>query len=119
MEQEAEYKDFVSADAIDLMKKMIEKNVKLRLTANEVLAHPWLQDIDTQINIFDEQEKQLILKEFTYIIQKGKLNGQDKRPEDLNTEFTEQSINNTKDDILLKNLSTKSVVLAPFNTREA
>ena len=55
MEQEAEYKDFVSADAIDLMKKMIEKNVKLRLTANEVLAHPWLEDIDTQINIFDEQ----------------------------------------------------------------
>jgi hypothetical protein len=50
------------------MKRMIEKNVKLRLTANEVLAHPWLQDIDMQVNIFDEQEKQLILKEFTYII---------------------------------------------------
>ena len=101
------------------MKNMIEKNVSKRFTANEVLAHPWLQDIDTEIDIFDEQEKQLIMKEFTYILQKNKIKNQkDKRPEDLNTEFTEHSISATKDGELLKNLSTKSVVLAPFNTRE-
>ena len=68
-------------------------NVSKRLTANEVLAHPWLKDIDENIDIFDEQEKQLILKEFTYILQKSKIRERDDvKPEDINTEFTEQSI---------------------------
>lgn len=60
------------------------------------------------------------MKEFTYILQKYKIKDKpDKNPEDLNTQFTEHSISQTQDDQLLKNLSTKSVVLAPFNTREA
>lgn len=68
-------------------------NVSKRLTANEVLSHPWLKDIDENIDIFDEQEKQLILKDFTYILQKSKIRERDDvKPEDINTEFTEQSI---------------------------
>ena len=60
LEQKIDYKDIVSEDAIDLMKKMIEINASKRLTANEVLAHPWLRDANVDIDIFDEQEKQLI-----------------------------------------------------------
>ena len=72
---------------------MIEMNVQKRLTANEVLAHPWLKNINEDIDIFDEQEKQLILKDFTYILHKSKIKDRaDTRPEDVNTEFTEQSI---------------------------
>jgi hypothetical protein len=75
------------------MKCMIEMNVQKRLTANEVLAHPWLKNINEDIDIFDEQERQLILKDFTYILHKGKIKDRaDTRPEDVNTEFTEQSI---------------------------
>ena len=51
------------------MRKMLQKDVKKRLNAIEVLNHPWLtEDVDTEINIFDEQEKNLIKKEFTYLL---------------------------------------------------
>ena len=39
--QEIEYKDTASPEAIDLMKKMLEKKPKLRATAYEVLQHSW------------------------------------------------------------------------------
>lgn len=39
-----------------------------------------------------------------------------RKPDDLNTEFTEHSINNTEND-LLKNNSSRSVILCPFNTQ--
>ena len=75
------------------MQCMIEPNVSKRLTANEVLSHPWFKETNDEIDIFDEQEKQLILKDFTYVLQKGKIKDRaDVKPEDLNTEFTEQSI---------------------------
>ena len=51
------------------MRKMLQKDVKKRLNAIEVLNHPWLADEpDQEINIFDEQEKNLIKKEFTYLL---------------------------------------------------
>ena len=51
------------------MKKMLSKDVNKRLTAIEVLGHPWLnEDLDEKVNIFDEQEKNLIRKEFTYLL---------------------------------------------------
>ena len=39
--QELEYKDTASPEAIDLMKKMLEKKPRLRATAYEVLQHSW------------------------------------------------------------------------------
>jgi hypothetical protein len=50
-----------------------------------------------QINIFDEQELELIKKEFTYVTQKAKLKElkATRKADDLNTEFTEHSINST------------------------
>ena len=57
-------------------------------------------------------------KEFTYLVQKGKLR-QDasRKPEDLNTEFTEHSIGALSDQGIQKNSSTRSVILCPFNSR--
>ena len=49
---------------------MLEKNSSKRLTAKEILYHPWFDDVEPEIDIFDEQEKNLIRKEFTYILQK-------------------------------------------------
>ena len=73
-DQELEYKDTISKEAIDLMKHMLAKSPKHRATALEVLSHKWLsEEIDDKINIFDEQELDLIRKEFTYVLQKKKL----------------------------------------------
>ena len=105
--------------ARDLMQNMLEKSVSKRLTAKEVLFHPWFDDVESEINIFDEQEKNLIRKEFTYILQKMKLKDkEDRSPYDLNTEFTEHSIGANSDTGLLKNSSTRSVILCPFNSRQ-
>lgn len=61
----------------------------------------------------------MIKKDFTYVLQKNKIRERtDVLPDDLNTEFTEHSISASHQDSLLKNNSTKSVVLAPFNSRE-
>ena len=133
MNQEIEFKkELVSQEAIDLMKLMLQKIPKQRATAEEVLCHPWLATEDensAHIDIFDEQELDLIRKEFTYVVQRGKLKqlkeqreGDEmqmqasRRPDDLNTEFTECSIM-THENSLLKNDSTRSVILCPFNTQ--
>ena len=69
MNQEIEYKDTASKQAIDLMKIMLQKIPKQRATAQDVLSHPFLnEEIDEHIDIFDEQELDLIRKEFTYVL---------------------------------------------------
>lgn len=70
LNQEIEYKkDIVSEKAIDLMKIMLQKAPQKRATAEDVLAHDWLNDdMDQHIDIFDEQELELIRKEFTYVV---------------------------------------------------
>ena len=74
MNQDIEYKDTVSKEAISVMKMMLQKKPNQRAIAEEILMHPWLNDnIDEHIDIFDEQELQLIRKEFTYVLQKKKL----------------------------------------------
>ena len=53
---------------------MLQKQPNKRATAEDVLAHDWLNDeLDQHIDIFDEQELELIRKEFTYVVQKKKL----------------------------------------------
>lgn len=138
--QEIEYKrdTGVSNEAIDLMKMMLQKAPNKRATAEDVLSHIWFHNDqegeDTKnINIFDEQELELIRKEFTYVVQKKKLKefkdmkdkankeGDDvslasRKPNDLNTEFTECSVQ-THENTLMKNDSSRSVILCPFNTQ--
>jgi len=112
-----EYKDTASEEARDLMMRMLQKNPNKRLTAEEVLDHAWFDEVDEQVNIFDEQELDLIKKEFTYVCQKAKLKElKQRKPDDLNTEFTEHSIN-SNENTLMKNNSSRSVILCPFNTQ--
>jgi len=115
-----EFKDTASESARDLMQRMLQRNPNKRLTAEEVLGHPWMDDVDEHLNIFDEQELDLIRKEFTYVSCKAKLrelpNADVERDQfNLNTEFTEHSVTSTQDE-LLRNNSSRSVILCPFNS---
>ena len=98
---------------------MLEVDVKKRPTAEEVLQHAWFDGVDNSLNIFNEQEKNLMKKEFTYVMRKTLLSEQKNRSQsDLNTEFTEHSIGAVSAQGLQKNSETKEVMLCPFNSRQ-
>ena len=45
-------KEDISEDARDLMSRMLERNVRKRITCEEILKHKWFDDIDENIDIF-------------------------------------------------------------------
>ena len=78
-----------------------------RLTAEEVLKHRWFENTPDFMDIMDEQEKDLIRREYFMRENEAK----------LNTQFTEFSICSDKSgDPVQDNLSEKSVVFCPFNS---
>mmetsp|Transcript_1081 Transcript_1081/g.1061 ORF Transcript_1081/g.1061 Transcript_1081/m.1061 type:complete len:132 (-) Transcript_1081:165-560(-) len=59
-------KDDISEESRDLLKNLLQRDPQLRLTIPEILAHPWMQGIEDQMTLFNEQELQLIRDEFTF-----------------------------------------------------
>lgn len=93
-----------------------------RITSEEILEHPWFQDTKEFIeDVFTETEKERIKREFSYK-DTSNLNwntnwqhfelGELKRDDEC---FSEHGLESSNDS-LLKNNSTKSLVLAPFNS---
>ena len=106
----------LSKEAKNLLDGLLNKNPKKRLTINEILNHPWLKDIENKKqnvklkhHLFTKAE--LLIMSKTYIdYRKAKI-------EDLIENFTisnlikNESIKNNN-----KNITTKSSILAPYNT---
>ena len=102
----------LSPDLTDLLSKILTTDMRARLSATDILKHPWFADTPTYLDIFDEQEKDLILSEFTVTTPV-------EQQQDclINTNFTECSIeSHLTTGNLLKNSSSRSVVFCPFNT---
>ena len=49
-----------------LLKGLLEKDPAKRMTVPEILKHPWFKNLEKSMQIFNEQEKEKILNEFTY-----------------------------------------------------
>ena len=104
----------ISKEANDLLNGLLNKNPEKRLTCEEILNHPWLQNNNSEIydnnkyNLFTKAEMTMLSK--TYIdYRKGIL-------EDLRENFT---ITNLKIDEIKeneKNVTAKSSILDPFNS---
>ena len=103
-------KDEISVEAKDIIQKMLECDPKKRITIEEILTHKWLEDVDEKTSLFSDAEKEAIKKEYS-CRKKSKAEGEG----ETNTLFTEQNIDSTQND-LTKNITTKSVILAPFNS---
>jgi len=58
--------DGVSEEARNLISVCLEKDPAKRITVSEILSHKWLQDVDENLQLFTEQEKDYIKNEFTY-----------------------------------------------------
>jgi len=105
----------ISNEAKHLMKAMLNIDPKQRINVTKILEHPWLQIPDDAPEIFNDEEKAIVKKEFIYSNPKCP-NRSEKidpkvEPWDCFTELNLDSNNQT-----LRNESEKSVILAPFNS---
>lgn len=108
-------KEEVSDEAKSLMKAMLNTDPNTRITISRILAHPWLKPPATPIEIFNQEERDVVKKEFIYNNPK-----QPNRSEPINEQvepwdcFTELNLDSINE--VLRNESEKSVILAPFNS---
>jgi len=94
----------ISATARDLLTGMLECNPYKRITATEIITHKWMEGIQEHISLFTEEEKKTLNQEYDMM--------------EENSLFTEQAIDSTMND-LSKNNTSKSLILAPFNTKQS
>lgn len=105
-------KEDVSANARNLLRGLLEINPEKRLTIKQIYEHPWLKSMDSQVQLFNDEEREMIKKEYTYNdVSRYNRNENEEVPVDCFTEHNFESIYST-----LKNHSSKSIILAPFNS---
>lgn len=110
--------DEASDSAKDLLRKILNVNEDERYTIEDILNHEWMQNIKPKDNIFNTEELEEIDNDFN--ISQAKNIYQLYKQNTFTTEihdipFTEGNLNSTQN-ALIKNVTTKSVVLAPFNS---
>ncbi|CDW72434.1 protein kinase domain containing protein [Stylonychia lemnae] len=128
----------LSEDVKSLLKSLLEPSPDKRITIEGIQQHQWLLEISDQqdIEIFTQQELETIRKDFTYQdmsryqrnkLLKMKIEKQNQENGGANgcgaggivtTEenlFTEHALDSTQN-VLMRNCTTKSVILAPFNS---
>ena len=109
-----DYKEIkgISIEAEDLLKNILEVDPNKRFKIEEILNHPWLINFDFNFwknqNLFTNAEYVLLAKsnvDYRNIAFK----------EDMIENFDIRNLD-TIEDIINKNVNTKSLILAPFNT---
>eukprot|EP01022_Parablepharisma_sp_SALTPOND_P025584 TRINITY_DN5_c0_g2_i1.p1 TRINITY_DN5_c0_g2~~TRINITY_DN5_c0_g2_i1.p1 ORF type:complete len:1045 (-),score=116.51 TRINITY_DN5_c0_g2_i1:7703-10837(-) len=102
-------KDGITDEAKDLLRRMLECDPRRRIPIPAIFKHKWMQG-DMKAVIFTEEEIEAVMKEYEYTRKEGNIENR--------TLFTEQNIDSTVND-LTKNITTKSIILAPFNSTKS
>jgi serine/threonine protein kinase len=97
-----------------MLRGLLEINPHKRLNYEQILKHPWLEDYDESLQLFNDQEREMIKKEYTYNDASRYNRNENEDPVDCFTEHNIDSVYNT-----LKNCSEKSIILAPFNSTQS
>ena len=117
--KEPKHIEKISDEARDLLKGLLNKNPNERLTIDQILNHPWLK--------MDENYKQnnkkyhLFTKAEMIMLSKTYIDYRNGALEDLKENFTFSNLkaketNKNGKENKMKNISTKSSLLAPYNT---
>ena len=101
----------ISEDARDLLRQLLEIDPRKRITIRKIYKHPWFQNIDNTVQLFNDNERELIKKEYTYNDQSRYNRNENEEPVDCFTQHNIESQYST-----LRNHSSKSIILAPFNS---
>ena len=107
----------ISTDAKDLLNGILNKDPNKRFTIEQILCHPWLNSSNKNknLNLFTQAEKILMSK--TYVDYRKEASDELKESfslSNLNFDFNEED--KKSDDLILKNDSSKSSILTPYNT---
>ena len=126
-------KDDISESSRDLLKNLLQRDPNQRMSIPDILNHPWMQGIEGEMTLFNDQELQQIRDEYTFA--NTTRYNRNTKPSQMNLDplesersrnsealqelpsdcFTEQRLDSCEDE-MLRNVSTKSVILAPFNS---
>jgi serine/threonine protein kinase len=107
-------KDDISIEARNLLRGLLEVNPEKRLNIKQIYRHKWLDDIDTDLQLFNELERDMIRKEYTYNDPRRYNRNENEEPVDCFTEHHLESVYNS-----LQNVTSKSIILAPFNSTQS
>ena len=107
----------ISDEARDLLKGLLNKNPNKRLTIEQILNHPWLQ---TDEKKGKNKKHHLFTKAEIIMLSKTYIDYRNGSIDDLKENFTLSNLKKdketNKDKNKIKNISTKSSLLAPYNT---
>jgi serine/threonine protein kinase len=108
----------ISDEARDLLKGLLNKNPHKRLTIDQILNHPWLKS-DEKI-IKNNKKYHLFTKAEMIMLSKTYIDYRNGLIDDLKENFTISNLkmekNNKNGENKDKNITTKSSLLAPYNT---
>jgi serine/threonine protein kinase len=109
----------ISDEARDLLKGLLNKNPRKRLTIEQILNHPWLME-NSKKN-FKNKKYHLFTKAEMIMLSKTYIDYRNSLIEDLKENFTISNLKlenkeNPDKTKKLKNITTKSSLLAPYNT---
>ena len=119
-----EYKkiDDVSDQVNDLISKILEKNPSKRYTIDQILEHPWLnnanndEEIDYEFEIKNVNKYHLFTNAEMILLAKTHIDYRNAQKKDLAENFTLKNLYTIEDKINNKNVDTKSLILAPYNS---
>jgi serine/threonine protein kinase len=97
-----------------MLRGLLEINPHKRFSYEQINSHPWLADLDPSLQLFNQHERELIKKEYTYNDPSRYNRNENEEPIDCFTEHNIDSVYNT-----MKNCSEKSIILAPFNSTQS
>ena len=107
----------ISEEAKDLLKGLLNKNPHKRLTIDQILNHPWLKSDEKN---FKNKKYHLFTKAEMIMLSKTYIDYRYGLVDDLKENFTISNLkiekNNKNGEKKIKNITTKSSLLAPYNT---
>ena len=112
----------VSDQVNDLISKILEKNPNKRITVDQILEHPWLnntnndEEVDYEFEIKNVNKYHLFTNAEMILLAKTHIDYRNAQKKDLAENFTLKNLYTIEDKINNKNVDTKSLILAPYNS---
>eukprot|EP00826_Nyctotherus_ovalis_P001168 TRINITY_DN10153_c0_g2_i6.p1 TRINITY_DN10153_c0_g2~~TRINITY_DN10153_c0_g2_i6.p1 ORF type:complete len:502 (+),score=131.79 TRINITY_DN10153_c0_g2_i6:28-1506(+) len=114
LKRKCKFKSTISEEARSLLHKILEVDPKKRYSIQQILCHEWFSNYDPEVKLFTDSEKESLKSDFANA--RKTFRNQPLLPTESDW-FVEQNIDVSSSE-LTRNVTARSLVLAPFNTTE-